>query len=144
MINPLIEVWDSPFGSPPFDRIKISHYKQAVRRSIRKAITEIKNIAGNPEPPDFRNTIEAIEKAGADLGRVTPVLFNLNSAETSKQLQETTQVVSPLLTKFSNDITLNRKLFKRIKEVYEKRESSFLDAEQRMLTEKNKVLIGII
>ncbi len=99
-------------------------------------MAEIKAISGNPEPPDFYNTIEALESSGELIGKITPVLFNLNSAETSKELQAVAREISPLLTRFSNDITLNKKLFQRISMVYEGRENIGLTPEQLMLTEK--------
>ncbi len=112
MINPFLHEWETPFGSPPFDKINISHYKPAIREAIRIASGEIKAITHNPDPPDFTNTIAALERSGEIIGKITSVLFNLNSAETSKELQAIAQEVSPLLTRFSNDITLNKKLFR--------------------------------
>ena len=88
------------------------------------------------EPPDFNNTIAALEKSGETIGKITPVLFNLNSAETSKELQAIAREVSPLLTRFSNDITLNKKLFRRIRKIYETRENTGLNTEQKILVEK--------
>ncbi len=134
--NPLLQKWETPYGSPPFDKIKIRHFKPAIKAAIKTAAAEIKDIADNIEPPDFMNTVAALERSGEDLGRITSVLFNLNSAETSRVLQTVAREVSPLLTRFSNDITLNRKLFRRIKEIYESREISGLNTEQKILTEK--------
>ena len=99
---------------------------------------EIKAISNNPEPPDFNNTIAALEKSGETIGKITPVLFNLNSAETSRELQAITQEISPLLTRFSNDITLNKKLFKRVMKIYEARETSGLNTEQKILIERKQ------
>jgi peptidyl-dipeptidase Dcp len=138
MINPLLHAWDTPFGSPPFDKIHISHYKPAIRAAIRIASAEIKAITHNAEPPDFNNTIAALEKSGELIGKITSVLFNLNSAETSKELQAIAQEVSPLLTRFSNDITLNKKLFRRIRQIFETRENIGLNTEQKMLVEKKQ------
>jgi peptidyl-dipeptidase Dcp len=136
MNNPLLEQWNTPFGTPPFDAIKTSHFKQAVEEAIRLAAEEIKLISDNSELPDFENTIAALDRAGETLGKITSVLFNLNSAETSKTLQEVTQEVSPLLTRFSNDITLNRALFERIKTVFESIGTSVLTTERKILTER--------
>ena len=138
MINPFLHEWDTPFGSPPFDKINISHYKPAIREAIRIASGEIKAITHNPDPPDFKNTIAALEKSGEIIGKITSVLFNLNSAETSKELQAIAQEVSPLLTRFSNDITLNKKLFRRIRQIFEARENIGLNTEQKMLVEKKQ------
>lgn len=136
MVNPFLQEWNTPFGTPPFDKIDLSHYKPAIKEAVKSASMEIKSITDNPEPPDFLNTIAALEKSGETIGKITSVLFNLNSAETSKKLQAIAQDVSPLLTRFSNDITLNKKLFRRIMEIYENREKRGLNKEQQMLVEK--------
>jgi len=134
--NPLLGKWDTPFGSPPFDLIKTDHFKPAAEEAIRYASKEIEAVTSNPDPADFSNTIEALERAGETLGRIASVLFNLNSAETSKELQAVAQEVSPMLTRFSNDITLNEELFHRIKAVYDTRYNSGLSTEQLILLEK--------
>jgi peptidyl-dipeptidase Dcp len=136
MINPFLLEWDTPFGTPPFDKIKLSHYKPAIKEAIRLASEEINAITDSGEQPDFHNTIAALEKSGEIIGKITPVLFNLNSAETSGKLQAIARDVSPLLTRFSNDITLNKKLFQRVRKIHETRENSRLNAEQKMLVEK--------
>jgi len=136
MNNPLLQEWNTPFGTPPFNLIQISQYKPAIETAIKLASAEILKIADNAEQADFENTVAALDRAGETLGRITSVLFNLNSAETCKALQEAAQEVSPLLTRFSNDITLNEKLFQRIKIVFESRESSELITEQKILTER--------
>ena len=115
MNNPLLQEWKTPFGTPPFNLIETIHFKPAVEEAIKSASEEIKIITNNDELPDFENTIASLDRAGETLGRITSVLFNLNSAETNKDLQAVAREVSPLLTRFSNDITLNEKLFKRIK-----------------------------
>jgi peptidyl-dipeptidase Dcp len=135
-VNPFLQDWDTPFGAPPFGRINHSHYIPAIKKAIRSATAEIKAITENAEPPDFHNTMESLERSGETISKITPVLFNLNSAETSKELQAIAQDVSPLLTRFSNDITLNKKLFRRISKVYKNRENSGLNTEQKMLVDK--------
>src|SRR5674476_1388557 len=99
--NPLLHEWQTPFGTPPFHLIEIKYYKPAIETAIKLASEEIDGIADNAEPPDFENTVAALDRAGETLGRITSVLFNLNSAETGKALQEVAQEVSPLLTRFS-------------------------------------------
>jgi peptidyl-dipeptidase Dcp len=136
MNNPLLEEWKTPFGTPPFDVIRTDHFKAAIEEAIKFATEEIKVITDNNEQPDFENTVASLDRAGETLGRITSLLFNLNSAETNKDLQEVTQMVSPLLTRFSNDITLNKNLFKRIKTVFESKETSLLTTEQKILTER--------
>jgi len=136
MTNPLLQKWTTPFGTPPFHLVETTHFKPAVEEAIKSAAEEIKIISENNLPPDFENTIASLDRAGETLGRITSLLFNLNSAETNKSLQRVTLEVSPLLTRFSNDITLNEKLFVRIKTVHESINSSGLNTEQKILTER--------
>jgi peptidyl-dipeptidase Dcp len=135
-MNPLMQEWSTPFGTPPFADIEVFHFKPAVFEAIESARREIDEITRNPAKPTFENTIAALETAGEFLSRITPVLYNLNSAETNKAMQEATQEISPLLARFSNDITLNTKLFERISEVYEKKDSPDLTTEQKILVER--------
>jgi peptidyl-dipeptidase Dcp len=137
MKNPLLGNWDTPFATPPFECIKIVHFKPAVEAEIKSASEEVKAITDNPEPPVFRNTIAALDRVGERLGDVTAILFNLNSAETCKELQSVAQEISPLLTRFSNDITMNEKLFEKVRLVYASRESAGLSTEEMMLLEKS-------
>lgn len=136
MNNPLLNEWNTPFETPPFTEIEISHYKPAINEAIKSAVSEIDAITENQSPPDFENTIAALDNAGQALSRITSVLFNLNSAETNRVLQETARDVSPLLARFSNDITLNTKLFERIKKIFENKENSGLNTEQKILVER--------
>lgn len=136
MNNPLLQKWDTPFETPPFDLIRTEHFKPAIEDAIKSAEEEIMSITDNSEEPGFENTVAALDMAGETLGKITSVLFNLNSAETNKELQNVTREVSPLLTKFSNDITLNEKLFIRIKSVYDSKNTSQLTTAERILTEK--------
>ena len=135
MNNPLLEPWNTPFSSPPFDKFDPAHYLPAVETAIKYANEEISVITENPAQPDFDNTIAALDKAGELLGKISAVLFNLNSADTNKDLQTAAREVSPLLARFSNDITLNEKLFEKIKSVYDTRDLSRLNTEQKILTE---------
>lgn len=145
MINPLLKNWETPFGTPPFHLIRTEHFKPAIVEAITMAKVEISTISDNPDEPTFENTIAALDRAGDKLGRITSVLFNLNSAETNKEFQSAAQEVSPLLTSFSNDITLNEKLFRRIKSLYNARDTADLTTEQNMLLEmkfRNFILGG--
>ncbi len=137
MANPLLLDWDTPFGTPPFHLFENAHFKPAIEETIKSASVEIKAIAENQAPPDFENTIAALDRTGGKLGDVTSILFNLNSAETSKELQSIAQDVSPILTRFSNDITMNEELFKRVKALYDSKDSQNLNTEELMLLEKN-------
>ena len=132
MKNPLLE----PFDMAPFSQIKNEHFKPAIEESISLAKAEIEAIANNKEAPTFENTIAALDYAGYQLDRVTSVFFNLNSAETNEHIQKIAQEVSPLLSAFQNDITLNEGLFKRVKTVYEQKDSLNLSGEQQQLLDK--------
>ncbi|HEX2969076.1 MAG TPA: M3 family metallopeptidase [Bacteroidales bacterium] len=136
MINPLLQEWNTPFETPPFTEIETAHFKPAVEEAIESAGREIDALTVNPDEPTFENTIAALDNAGYLLGRITAVLFNLNSAETNKALQEAASDISPLLARFSNDITLNEKLFERVLRLYEKREELNLTTEQQILLER--------
>jgi peptidyl-dipeptidase Dcp len=134
--NPLLQVWDTPFNVAPFEKIRPEHFKPAVEHAIEVARREIDVIVACNAEPAFGNTIEALEQAGALLNRITPVLFNLNSSDTSPELQAAARDVSPLLTNFANDISLNPELFSRVKAVYDSRETLNLDAEQQILLDR--------
>ena len=136
MNNPLLTEWKSDFNLPPFDSIKPSHFKPAIEKFIEMAREEISTITDNDEPPTFENTIEALDNTGIRLDEVSSILFNLNSAETNQDIQSAAMDVSPLLSRFTNDITLNRNLFKRVEEIYSKASASDLNTEQRMLLRK--------
>ncbi len=136
MSNPLLSFWSTPYETPPFDLIEVSHFRPAAEESINSALVEVNAITENVEEPTFDNTIAALEKCGRNLGRVSSVMFNLNSAETDKQLQDVTQEVAPLLVRFSNDVTMNERLFKRVKALYDIKEKIGLTTEQSMLLEK--------
>jgi len=134
--NPLLIEWNTPFGIAPFDLIRPEHFKPAVEEAIAMARKEIDQIVSDPAEPDFTNTIEALEKAGSLLNRITPVLFNLNSSDTTPELQEAARDVSPMLANFSNDITLNPELFKKVKTVWGRREYLVTDPEQLILLDR--------
>ena len=131
-MNPLL----LPFDTAPFAKLKNEHFKPAFLKAMDDARTEITAITANTDTPTFENTIEALEFSGQHLERVSSVFFNLNSAETNATIQEIAQEISPLLTEFSNDITLNATLFEKVKEVYEKRETLNLTTEQKTLLDK--------
>lgn len=131
-MNPLL----TSFDTVPFKEINNSHFKPAILGAIEEARAEIAAITENPEPPDFENTIEALEYAGMQLERVSSLFFNLNAAETNKEIQQIAQEVSPILSEFSNDITLNEALFKKVKAIYMQREALDLTEEQQTLLDR--------
>lgn len=124
------------YDAAPFGTIKISDYKPAILEHIALAKIEIDAIINSQEVPTFENTIEALEFSGNGLDRISSIFFNLNSAETSEEMQKIAQEISPLLTEFNNDITLNEELFHRIKSVYEQKEVLNLSTEQATLLDK--------
>lgn len=133
--NPFFENIHTPHGTVPFDRIAVEHYAPAIRRGIECQNEEIDAIVNNPEPADFHNTILALEKSGQLLHRVEVVFDNLLSAETNDAMQELAKELMPLLSEHANNITLNERLFERVKTAYEHRNNEPLTAEQRKLTE---------
>ena len=133
--NPFFENIHTPHGTVPFDRIAVEHYAPAIRRGIECQNEEIDAIVNNPEPADFHNTILALEKSGQLLHRVEVVFDNLLSAETNDAMQELAKELMPLLSEHANNITLNERLFERVKTAYEQRNDEPLTAEQRKLTE---------
>ncbi|MFK7058929.1 M3 family metallopeptidase [Flavobacterium oreochromis] len=132
----LINKFQTKYDTAPFSSIKMGDYKPAIEAGILLAKQEINTIITNPGLPTFQNTIEALEFSGQTLDRITSIFFNLNSAETSEEMQQIAQEISPLLTEFSNDITLNTDLFNRIKKVYEHKDSLELTTEQVTLLDK--------
>ena len=133
--NPLLKEWDTPFRTPPFDEIKSEHFMPAFLETMKIEKAEIEAIVNNKEEPTFKNTIEALEKSGKLLNRVSRVFGCLNGANTNDELQNISKEVAPLRSKHSDDINLNEKLFGRIKQIYEKKESLALSPEQNILLE---------
>jgi len=131
--NPLLESFDTA----PFSKIKNEDYKPAFQEAIKKAKAEIDIITNNSEEPTFQNTLEALENSGETLSRISSIFFNLNSAETNDEIQKIAQEVSPWLSEFSNDLTLNEDLFKKIKTVYFKKDELDLTVEQKTLLDKH-------
>ena len=136
MNNPLLEPFETPFGVPPFGEIKNHHFLPAIEKSIEIAQAEILDIVNNSANPSFENTIVAMENAAGVMGRITPILFNLNSAETNSEIQKIAQEVSQKLAVFNNEIKQNTKLFERIKNVYDQQENIKLSPEEYMLLVK--------
>ncbi len=132
----LTQKFNTKHDTAPFAKIKLENYKPSFIENIATAKIEIDTIINNPEAPTFKNTIEALDFSGNSLDRLSSIFFNLNSAETSDEMQKIAQEVTPLLTEFSNDITLNEDLFKRIKSVYEQKTSLNLSTEQAILLDK--------
>ena len=116
--NPLLNEWKTVHETPPFTEIKHEHYVPAIEQLLGEARREADDVINNPEAPTFENTIVALEETGKKLNRTTTILFNLNSAETDDTLQKITREISPKLSDYHNYISLNEKLFYRVKAVY--------------------------
>lgn len=132
----LTQHFNTKYDTAPFSQIKLEDYEPAFIVNIATAKAEIDAIIKNTEAPTFENTIVALDFSGNLLERLSSIFFNLNSAETCDEMQKIAQKVSPLLTEFSNDITLNEDLFKKVKAVYEQKDSLNLTAEQATLLDK--------
>jgi peptidyl-dipeptidase Dcp len=127
--------FNTPLQSVPFDKIDTGHYKPAFIAAIENARKGLKKIEDTPVKATFSNTVEALEHLNYPLKRLELIFFNINSAATNKGIQQIAQEVSPLLTAYYNDITLDTGLFARVKLVYKQRENLGLDPEQYKLLE---------
>lgn len=136
-MNPLLENFNTPFNTAPYSKIENEHFKPAFEFAIEQAKKEVDAITANIESPTFENTLEALDFSGILLNTISKIFFNLNSAETSDEIQAIANEISPLLAEFSNDIGLNQELFIRIKTVYNNRKNLNLTAEQTTLLESS-------
>jgi peptidyl-dipeptidase Dcp len=132
----LNKLFETLYKTAPFSAIKSDDFLPAFKSGIEKAKSEIDTIISNAETASFKNTIEALDYSGEELDRISSIFFNLNSAETNDEIQKIAQKVSPLLSEFSNDITLNQDLFKRVKAVYNSKSDLDLTTEQETLLNK--------
>jgi peptidyl-dipeptidase Dcp len=135
-VNPFFSDYKTPFQVPPFDKIDSTDFMPAFIAGMKMQKSEIDVIVNNPGEPTFANTIEAFDKSGKLLTKVSKVFFNINEANTTKQLQKIARDLDPLISKHNDDIFLNEKLFKRIKKVYENRNQVNLDKQQIRVVEK--------
>ncbi|MCB4799199.1 M3 family metallopeptidase [Neotamlana laminarinivorans] len=134
--NILNKKFRTNYNTAPFSKIKNADFLPAFKQGIKDAKAEIDAITNNPEAPNFKNTIEDLDFSGDQLNRISSIFFNLNSAETNEEIQKIAQEVSPLLSEFSNDVTLNEALFKRVKAVYDAKDDLNLTTEQQTLLDK--------
>ena len=132
----LIVPFKTPYNTAPFSKIQNEDFLPTFKEAINIAKKEIDDIVKNTKAPSFENTIEALEFSGEQLDRISSIFFNLNSAETNETIQKIAQEVSPLLSEFSNDITLNEDLFKRVKTIYDSKDELDLTTEQQTLLDK--------
>ena len=134
--NPFLKTWDTPFGTIPFDEIKIEHYMPAFEEGMKVQNEEIDAIIKNKEKANFKNTIEAIDYSGELLAKVSGVFFNMTGANTNEELQKLEEKIGPILAKHGDEITMNGKLFERVKMVWDNKDKEKLNQEQQMLLEK--------
>jgi peptidyl-dipeptidase Dcp len=137
--NPFFEAWTAPFGLPPFDRIRPEHFPPAFDRAMAEQIVEIAAITGSAAAPNFANTIEALERSGRLLDRVSRVFFNLASSNTSDALEAIARDYAPKLAHHQMQIALNEGLFGRIAELHTRRDTLGLDADQLRLLERYRL-----
>jgi len=134
--NPFFSEFNTPHQVPAFDEIKLDHYMPAFTKGIEQQKEEIANIVKSSEAPTFANTIEALERSGAILGRVSDVFFNIKGANTNDTMDSIAEVITPILSKHGDDINLNAGLYKRVKAIYEQKDKLGLTTEQLMVLEK--------
>ncbi len=133
--NPFFSEYNTPFQIPPFEQFDTTHYLPAFEQGIKEQEAEIDAIVNNTNEPTFENTIMALQNSGEVLRKVSSVFYGVNSAETNPTMQRIAREVSPLMTKHGDNISLNEKLFQRIKTLYENKENLGLDELQlRTLT----------
>jgi len=134
--NPLLETWTTPFGVPPFDRIEESHYGPAFDAAMAEQRAEIVAIANDPSPPDFANTIEALERAGSLLNRVASTFFNLASSRATDALQAVERDIAPKLARHNMAIALDPGLFRRVADLHARMDSLTLEPDQARLLDR--------
>lgn len=131
--NPFLAEWNTPYGIPPFDKIKVCDYEPAIKAGIEQQNAEIQAIIDNPEAPDFKNVIAAFDKSGEILGKTTAVLFNVSESDYSDALNAVVEKVTPLVSEHSDNIFMNAALFEKVKAVYEADQSGLTREEQMIL-----------
>ena len=133
--NPLLTVSPLPFQAPQFDKIKDSDFLPAFEQGMKEHLAEIRKIADNPEPASFDNTFVAMEKSGETLTRVSRIFFGLVQADTNPEREKVQEEIAPRLAAHQDEISLDPKLFARIKSLYDQRDTQNLDPEQKRLVE---------
>jgi peptidyl-dipeptidase Dcp len=131
--NPFLAEYDTPHGVPPFDEIKLEHFKPAFEEAMKLQLAAIDEIVGNPEPATFENTVVAFERSGDLLTKVSNVFRGLNSANTNEEMQALAKEMAPVQSKHRDKIRFNEDLFARVEAVYNQRETLNLTPEQYKL-----------
>ncbi len=135
-VNPFFTEYTTPYGVPPFDKLTIADYREAYLKGMEEQKKEIEAIINQRSMPDFENTIVAMDQSGKLLSKVSIAFGGLNSANTTPEMQALSREMSPLLSAHRDDISLNPRLFERVKQVYENRAKFNLNKEQTKLLEE--------
>ena len=133
--NPFLQEWDTPYGIPPYDKIKMEHYMPAIKAGIAQQEAEIQAIVDNPDAPTFDNTVAALELSGDILSKVMGVLYNVAETENSPEMEALIEEATPLQSEHSDNIYMNKALYQRVAAVYNADQSG-LTREQQMVLKK--------
>ena len=133
--NPLLQEWDTPYGIPPYEKIKIEHYMPAIKAGIAQQEAEIKAIVDNPDAPTFDNTVAALELSGSILSKVMGVLYNVAETENSPEMEALIEEATPLQSEHSDNIYMNKGLYQRVATIYNSDQSG-LTREQQMVLKR--------
>jgi len=134
--NPLLSEWNTPFGVPPFDKIKNEHYLPAFEKGMQEAQNDIEVLVATKEDASFKNTIIAFEQSGTLLNKVSRIFYAVNGANTNDELKKVAKEIAPKLATHRDNVMLNKHLFQRIKTVYEQKRTLNLSKEDSKLLEE--------
>ena len=141
-VNPFFKNYSTPFQIPPFEEITMEHYKPGFEQGMQEHLDEINDITDNKDAATFENTIVALERTGETLDKVSDVFFNLLSSNTNDQMDSLAQEISPKLSSHRDSILLNKDLYRRVKSVYDSRNTQNLNPEQtRLIEETHKYFV---
>jgi len=136
--NPLLQESEVPFGAPDFSKIQTSDYLPAFEAAIQQTRDHIQQIVENQDSATFENTILALEESDRLLDRVSRVFFALTEAEKTPEIGEIEKKVQPMLTDLENEISFNKPLFERIRQVYDREHDTLTGEDQKLLEETYK------
>ncbi len=134
-VNPFLQEWDTPYGMPPFEQIRISDYIPALKAGIEQQTAEIQAIIDNPEPATFDNVLAAYDRSGDILSKVVGVLYNLSETENGPEMEKVMDEATPLLSEHDDNIFMNKAFFEKVKAVHDADQSG-LTREQQMVLKK--------
>ena len=147
--NPFLSEWDTPYGIPDFTKIQEAHYIPAIQAGIAQQESEIQAIIDNQDAPTFANVVEAYERSGAILDRVSMVLFNISESDATESLQKIVEEALPLVSVHSDNIFMNPDFFKKVDALYQDIDNLGLNQEQKMVLKnlhnsfvKNGIALG--